>query len=77
MDMMVLVDLLTQCLKFNPEHRIGIKDLLRHPYFKDFHDKRLEEVCQKQIAADKRCSSLVQLKKKIRELTAGLQAQNK
>jgi len=44
-DLYLLIDLLKKCLVFNPEHRISIKSLLRHPYFKDFHDKRLEEVC--------------------------------
>ena len=36
------IDLLTQMLQFNPEKRISLDQVVKHPYFKSFRNKKSE-----------------------------------
>ena len=33
------LDLMAKCLEFDPEKRIKIEDVLKHPYLKEFYNK--------------------------------------
>ncbi len=44
------MDLMEKMLEFNPYFRITAKEALRHKYFADVRDKRLEYECEQQIS---------------------------
>jgi len=33
-----LIDLVKKCLVFDPNKRLGVKEVLRHPYFSSYYD---------------------------------------
>lgn len=39
------LDLITQMIRFSPDHRISATDALAHPYFQDYHDPASEIEC--------------------------------
>eukprot|EP01094_Clydonella_sp_ATCC50884_P029162 TRINITY_DN903_c0_g1_i1.p1 TRINITY_DN903_c0_g1~~TRINITY_DN903_c0_g1_i1.p1 ORF type:complete len:440 (-),score=246.43 TRINITY_DN903_c0_g1_i1:1626-2945(-) len=43
------LDLLRQCLAFNPNHRITAEESLEHPYVAQFHNPEEEIACEKEI----------------------------
>ncbi len=43
------LDVISQMLKMNPARRISVKDALKHRFFKDFRDFRLEKIAEKKL----------------------------
>lgn len=43
------VDLVLQCLKFNPDNRISAFDAIKHPYVAQFHDPNAEPLATRPI----------------------------
>ena len=39
------MDLIDKMLQFNPNKRITVEEILRHPYLEEFHDASKEPVC--------------------------------
>ncbi len=46
---MEVIDLVMKMLEFNPEKRIKIEDILKHPYVAQFRDMRTEIESRKSI----------------------------
>lgn len=45
-------DLISKVLLFNPQHRLKVTDILKHPYFAHWHDPNDEPVGEKVISVD-------------------------
>ena len=58
----LLLDLLSKIFKFNPEERIPIEKILKHPYLDLYHDQALEYVNIKRMSTDGQYNSLLEIR---------------
>jgi serine/threonine protein kinase len=64
----MLLDLASKILRFDPEKRINIKQILEHPFFKMYHNPKLEVVQRKTITVTRDYKVMPPLRQEMYEL---------
>ena len=67
-----LLDLAKKILKFDPDTRINIKQILEHPYFKEYHDPKAEIVMRKNIPVTRDYKIMAPLRQEMYDLIANI-----
>ena len=65
------------CLRFDPETRPKIEEVLAHPYFKAHHDVAKEPKCIKRMPADVRHKKMAAIREAIYERVEELNEDHK
>jgi len=71
------LDLLGKILVFNPENRITIEKILKHPYLAEYHDESLEYKNNKRVDTDGQYNSMLEIRQYMYDLISKVHADHK
>jgi serine/threonine protein kinase len=57
-----LIDLVKKILTFDPIKRLSISEVLKHPYFKEFHDPSKEPTNFRRMTPDQNFNSMLEIR---------------